>query len=78
MKVDFELEERFVSQIENAVSERLKPLIEEILSQNIDDILTDVVHKQLKSCALIYIQSPEFRQKMMDKVKPQIDSMISI
>lgn len=78
MKVTIDLDDKISEIIENKVNEKLPDIVEEVIQQNIDSILKDVVLKQLKGCALIYIQGQDFRQKMMDKVRPRVNEMVGI
>ena len=57
---------------------KLPEVIEEVLAENIDELLKDIVVKQLRGAALIYIQGQDFRQKMMDKVRPKVNEMVGI
>lgn len=75
MKVNIELNDEVVSKIEAAISEKLNSLVEQVISENIDDIILDTVKKQLRSVAIMYIQSPELRRKLQNKVHPVVDSM---
>lgn len=78
MKVTLELSDTIVESIENKLNEKLPGVLEDVLQDNIDEILKDVVIKQLRSCALIYIQGQEFRAKLLDKVKPAVNEMVGI
>ncbi len=78
MKVTMDISEEVISKLEEKVSEVLPAIVEELLASNIDELVRDVVQKQLKSCSLIYIQSPEFRNKMMDKVRPLVNELVGI
>lgn len=76
MNVNVNISGEIVEKITNKVTERLEEVVNEVLAESIDDLIKDVVQKQLKSVSLMYIQSPEFRQKMLDKVKPVINNMV--
>jgi hypothetical protein len=76
MNVNVNLSGEIVDKITSKITERLDEVVNQVLEENIDDLIKDVVQKQLKSVSLMYIQSPEFRQKMLDKVKPVINSMV--
>lgn len=78
MKVTLDLSEEFVQKLEEKINDTLPNVVEQVLQENIDELLRDVVLKQLKSCALIYIQGQDMRQKMLDKVKPLINEMVGI
>lgn len=78
MKVTLDLSEEFVQKLEEKINDTLPNVVEQVLQENIDELLRDVVLKQLKSCALIYIQGQDTRQKMLDKVKPLINEMVGI
>lgn len=78
MKMALDLDGEVAKAIEDKLNEKLPEIIEEVLAENIDEILKDTVIKQLRGCALIYLQSQEFKQKMMDKVRPKINLMIGI
>lgn len=72
ISVDSELENK----IKEAVSEKIADVVNKVIGENIDDIIEDTVRKQIKSVALIYIQSPELRNKLLNKVKPMIDGYL--
>lgn len=76
MNVNINLSGEIVEKISNKVSEKLEEVVNQVLEDSIDDLIKDVVQKQLKTVSLMYIQSPEFRQKMLDRVKPVIDEMV--
>ena len=76
MNVNVNLSGEIVEKINNKITDKLEQVVNEVLEEKIDDLIKDVVYKQLKSVSLMYIQSPEFRQKMLDKVKPVIDEMV--
>ena len=75
MRVSVELNDEIISKIEEAIHEKLNSLVEQVISENIDDIILDTVKKQLRSVAIMYIQSPELRKKMQNKVYPIVDNM---
>lgn len=76
MNVNVNLRREIVEKINNKITAKLAEVVNEVLEETIDDLIKDVVYKQLKSVSLMYIQSPEFRQRMLDKVKPVINSMV--
>lgn len=78
MKVTLDLDECIATAIESKINEKLPEIIGQVLDENIDTILKDVVVKQLRACALIYIQSQEFRSKLMDKVTPKVKEMTGV
>lgn len=78
MRVTLDISEEFVDKLEEKVGEVIPGIVEEILNDSIDELVKDVVLKQLKSCALIYIQGQEMRGKMMDKVRPLINEMVGL
>lgn len=78
MKVTIDLDDKISEIIENKIKEKLPDIVEEVIQQNLDSVLKDVVLKQLKGCALIYIQGQDFRQKMMDKVRLRVNEMVGI
>lgn len=78
MRVTLDLDGNIAQAIENKINEKLPEVIEEVLAENIDELLKDIVVKQLRGAALIYIQGQDFRQKMMDKVRPKVNEMVGI
>ena len=78
MNVTLELDDKIAQAIQQNINEKLPEVVEEVLQENIDKLLKDVVVKQLRGCALIYIQSQEFRNKIMDKVRPKVNEMVGV
>lgn len=78
MKVTIDLDEKVAQQIEEQINKKLPDIVEQVLQENIDTILKDVVVKQLRGCALIYIQGQDFRNKIMDKVRPKVNEMVGV
>lgn len=78
MRVTLDLDGNIAQAIENKINEKLPEVIEEVLAENIYELLKDIVVKQLRGAALIYIQGQDFRQKMMDKVRPKVNEMVGI
>lgn len=76
MNVSICVDNEIVDTIEKAVSEKIEGIVNDIIGQNIDAIIEDTVKKQLKSVALMYIQSPELRRKLQNKVQPLVDSIL--
>ena len=78
MKLTLDLDGSIAKTIEDKVNEKIPEIIEGIIQDNIDEIIKDIVLKQLKGCALIYIQGPDFRAKLMDKVKPKVNEVVGV
>lgn len=76
--VTINLDDKIMEAIEDKLNEQLPKIIEELLQENTDELIKDIVIKQLRSCALIYIQSPDFRAKMLEKVKPKVNEIVGI
>lgn len=76
MNVSVQLNDNIVQQIENLVKERLEDAVNQVIAENLDEIVLGAVKTQMKSAALLYIQSPELRRKMHEKVKPAVDALI--
>lgn len=76
MNVNVQLNDNIVQEIENLVKERLEEAVNQVIAENLDEIVLSAVKTQMKSAALLYIQSPELRRKMHEKVKPAVDALI--
>lgn len=76
MIANIQLDDSIVDKIEKLVENKLEESVNTIIEENLDSIILNVVKTQLKSAALLYIQSPELRRKMHEKVKPLIDTLI--
>lgn len=77
MRVNVQLDEDITERIEELVSSKLDEAVNKVIEENLDDIILQVVKSQIKSAALVYIQSGELRHKLLQKVKPEIDALIS-
>ena len=78
MEMTIDLDGHIAKQIESKINEKLPDVVEEVLRDNIDKIIKDVVIKQLRGCALIYLQSREFKALLMDKVMPKVNEMVGV
>ena len=67
MNVSVQLNDNIVQQIENLVKEKLEDAVNQVIAENLDEIVLGAVKTQMKSAALLYIQSPELRRKMSQK-----------
>lgn len=76
MNVNVNLSNELMERIKCRIELQLDQVVNEVLEENIEDLIKDVVQKQLKSVSLMYIQSPELRQKMLNKVKPVINNIV--
>jgi len=76
MKISVEISDEVTNKIEQMCQEKLEGIVEQVVADNIDYILLDTVKKQLKSVAIMYIQSPELRRKMLEKVTPAVDRLV--
>lgn len=78
MKVTVDFDNKVVKLIEDKINEKLPEIVNEVLLDNMDSVLKDVVIKQLRGCALLYFQSSDFRSKIMQKIKLNVDSMLGV
>lgn len=62
--------------LDDSITTHIQEVTKKTIEENIDDIVRNVVKTQLKSAALVQIQSNETRQIMLDKVKPIIEEML--
>lgn len=76
MKVSIELTNDIVSQIQQKVSDSLQTAVDEIIEQNLDEIVAKAISSQVKSITMIYLQSPEFKNKIYQKVIPIVNSQL--
>lgn len=76
MNVNICINDEIVDIIQKSVSEKIEGIVNDIIGQNVDAIIEDTVKKQLKSVALMYIQSPELRRKLQKKVQPLVDAIL--
>lgn len=77
MKVSVQLDDNIIQNIEKLIQSKLDEIMEKVVEENIDEIIFNAVKTQIKSCAIIYMQSPEFRNKLLQKVKPKLDAFIN-
>lgn len=78
MRVSIQLDDDITSRIEELVSSKLDEAVNKVIKENLDEIILNVVKSQLKSAALVYMQSNELRHKLLEKVVPQIDALLNV
>ena len=76
MNVSIQLSDDIVQQIEDKVAKQIEKTVNEVIDENLEEVVHTTIRNQLKSATLLYIQSPECRNKMHEKVKPIVDSII--
>lgn len=77
MRVNVQLNDNIITRIEELVSSKLDEAVNKVIEENLDEIILHVIKSQIKSAALIYIQSGELKHKLLQKIKPEIDALIN-
>ena len=80
MEIRLSLPEELQKRIENVAADRLKYRISETVedSEELDKLIKDTIKGQIKSIALLILQSPETRTLIAQKINPIIFKAIGI